>query len=188
MGMTIEGCIRKPTKKNGEKIAAVDPGRIDSYNTSNVSLETARGGADTNRTSPADVARARAHGRNTIQKLKVDWIAPLHGVGNGYMPIVSVNLNPGHNGLNETHHYCPIPLSSVSASSSMSPSSPPTFPPLRICSRRGPTPVPSPPPPPPAHHVEISLMLYIRMCTYTARSSKTYERDSSFDSWAALSR
>lgn len=149
MGMTIEGCIRKPTKRNGEKIAAVDPGRIDSYNTSNVSLETARGGADTNRTLPADVARARAHGRNTIQKLKVDWIAPLHGVGNGYMPIVSVNLNPGHNGLNETHHYCPIPLSSVSASSSMSPSSPPTFPPLRICSRRGPTPVPSPPPPRP---------------------------------------
>lgn len=54
MGMTIEGCIRKPTKRNGEKIAAVDPGRIDSYNTSNVSLETARGGADTNRTLPAD--------------------------------------------------------------------------------------------------------------------------------------
>lgn len=80
-------------KVDGAKIAAADPNRIDRYNTSNVSLETAGGFADTNRTFPADTVRTRAHERNTIQKLKVDWIAPLHGVGSGYMPVVSVNLN-----------------------------------------------------------------------------------------------
>lgn len=69
MGMTIEGVRGKETDKGDEaKIAAADPSRIDRYNTSNVSLETAGGGADTNRTFPA----ARAHERNTIQKLKVD--------------------------------------------------------------------------------------------------------------------
>lgn len=73
MGMTIEGVRGEETdKEDGAKIAAADPGRIDRYNTSNVSLETAGGGADPNRTFPTDVARTRAHERNTIQKLKVD--------------------------------------------------------------------------------------------------------------------
>lgn len=32
--------------------------------------------------------------------------------GDRYTSIVPVNLNSGHNGSNETHHYCPIPLPS----------------------------------------------------------------------------
>lgn len=52
------------------------------------------GGADTNRTLPADVVRARAHEHHPEIESRLNSAAP-DGVGNGYMPIVSVNLNPG---------------------------------------------------------------------------------------------
>lgn len=50
---------------------------------------------------------------NTIQRLKVDWMASLDSSTNRYTPIVPVNLNSGHNRSNETHHYCLIPLPSA---------------------------------------------------------------------------
>lgn len=91
------------------------------------------------------------------------------------MPIVSVNLNPGYNGLNETHHYCPIPLSTVSASSSMSPSSSSL---LSSGSARAKVRHPFPPL---RRDFVVLYVQYIHVCAYTARFSKTYERDSSFD-------
>lgn len=181
MGMTIEGVWGEETdKEDGAKIAAADPGRIDRYNTSNVYPWKQRGEVQIlNRTFPTDVARTRAHERNTIQKLKVDWIAPLHGVGNGYMPIVSVNLNPGHT-MGSMKRIIIVQFLS------------PLFRLLHLCllrrsllpflrSRKGPTPVPS--------CTSRFRCLYIHTYVYVhVWSSKTYERDSSFDSWAALSR
>lgn len=38
-------------------------------------------------------------------------MATLDSGGDRYTSIVPVNLNSRHNGSNETHHYCPIPLS-----------------------------------------------------------------------------
>lgn len=65
----------KADKEDRTKIAVVDPDRIDRYNTSNVS----RGNSGTQLlTSPFRriVVYLRTRTRNTIQKLKVDWIAP----------------------------------------------------------------------------------------------------------------
>lgn len=61
MGMTIEVRGEETDKEDGAKIAAADSGRIDRYNTSNASLETAGGGADTNRTFPADSRTRTQH-------------------------------------------------------------------------------------------------------------------------------
>lgn len=61
--MTIEGVRGKETDKGAwaKDLAAADPGRIDRHNTSNVSLETAGGGVDTNRTFPADSRTRTQH-------------------------------------------------------------------------------------------------------------------------------
>lgn len=74
------------------------PSTIDSYNAPN---------AGNRRVSFGPVSRA-----DTIQRLKVDWMATMDSSSNRYTSIVPVNLNSGHNGSNETHHYCPIPLPS----------------------------------------------------------------------------
>lgn len=74
------------------------PSTIDSYNAPN---------AGNRRVSFGSVSRA-----DTIQRLKVDWMATLDSSSNRYTSIVPVNLNSGHNRSNETHHYCLIPLPS----------------------------------------------------------------------------